>query len=107
MTTDDQDLELLQDDVDELDEEEVESDEHMSGGVGFIFGLVLGGLLGAGVALLTAPDRGSVVRRRIRTRFSDLHDDARDHLDDWRDEARREVGKQRRRVRDRMQRHRE
>ncbi len=105
MSKQDDDLELVEDDLEELDDDEYE--EHMSGSVGFVFGLVLGSLLGAAVALLTAPDRGSVVRRRIRTRFSDLQDEARGQLGDWREEARREVVKQRRRIRKRLHRDRE
>ena len=64
-------------------------------------GLLLGAVIGAGAvylavpALAPAPAPGS----RVKRRFRDLRDDARGHIDDWRDEARRSLARQRRRLR--------
>ena len=56
--------ELLEDD---LEEEEEELDDGGVGvGIGLLVGLIIGSILGAGTALLIAPQRGTVVRRRIR-----------------------------------------
>jgi hypothetical protein len=102
----DEDLELVEDDEDLEDEDFDDEDLDDIGeyppalGVrGFFVGVLVGAVVGAGVALLVAPDRGEVVRRRIGRSWRDLQDDARDQLDDWRGEARREVRKQKRRLR--------
>lgn len=39
-----------------------------SGSLGFVGGLVVGALLGAGIALLLAPARGEIMRRRLKRR---------------------------------------
>jgi hypothetical protein len=102
----DEDLEDEDLDDEELDDEDLEGDlyQSMAGLRGFAIGLVVGGLVGAGVALLMAPERGEVVRRRITKGIRDIHEDARDQLEDWSGEARREVGIQRRRMKRRLRR---
>jgi len=96
---DDDDLEDLEDELDE-----VETHPSSLGVRGFVAGVLVGALAGAGVALLLAPDRGETVRKRIGRSWRDFHDDARDQLEDWRGDARREVRKQRRRLRRRLDR---
>ncbi len=78
----------------------------------FVGGMLIGGLVGAGVALLLAPDRGDVTRRRVRRTFTDLtegareqFEGAREHLDELRDDARRELRRQRRRLHRRRKSH--
>jgi hypothetical protein len=103
----DEDLEDEDLDDEELDDEDLEEYDlyqSMAGLRGFAIGLVVGGLVGAGVALLMAPERGEVVRRRITKGIRDIHEDARDQLEDWSGEARREVGIQRRRMKRRLRR---
>ena len=107
----DEELELLEDD-EELEDEDFEDEEleefddyHGPSGVrGFLAGIWVGALVGAGVALLVAPDRGEVVRKRLGRSWRDFHEDARDQLEDWRGEASREVKKQRRRLRRKLNR---
>lgn len=98
----DKEVELLDDDelLDEEDEdfEDVIEAEGARGVVGFIGGLLLGALVGAGMALLLAPERGDVTRRRIRTRLHDAADDARDQMDEWRDSAERELRRGRKKL---------
>lgn len=101
--TRERDIDIVEDDADErLDADElaelVESD-HASGVVGFIGGLLLGAVIGAGIALLVAPERGAVTRRRLRQRVEDLREEARDQLDDLRDEAGEKLRRGRRRLR--------
>ncbi len=99
-----EDDELLTDEVEDEDvaEDEIEEliAENRGGGIGlFTAGLLLGAVIGAGAAYLTAPARGQISRRGAKRRFRDLRDEARGHIHDWRDEARRSLAKQRRRIR--------
>jgi hypothetical protein len=105
----DEELELVEDEEEledeDLDDEDLDDFEDYPttlGVRGFLAGVLVGAVVGAGAALLLAPDRGEVVRKRIGRTWRDLQDDARDQLDDWRGEARREVKKQRRRLRRRL-----
>ncbi|RMH18732.1 MAG: YtxH domain-containing protein [Gemmatimonadetes bacterium] len=47
----------------------------------FISGFVLGALVGAGIALLTAPDSGRRTRKRIKRYAGDLKEGATDQLE--------------------------
>lgn len=107
----DDDMELGE----EIEEEEADNDlevddevEELEGGSGFAVvrgfaaGLVVGALVGAGIAILVAPERGDVLRKRIGSGLRDIHDDARGQLEDWRDDARRELSKQRRKLKRRL-----
>jgi hypothetical protein len=103
----DRDLDVVEDDEEQFEEEELEELEDVGtarGVVGFIGGLMLGALIGAGVALMLAPERGYVTRRRIRTRFEDVRDDAKDQIEDWRGSAEREFKRGRRKARRKLQR---
>jgi hypothetical protein len=79
-------------------------DEVVDEGVGdggaltFLAGFGLGALLGAGLALLFAPERGSVTRRRLRRRLRDLGADTADRVGELRHRAERELRRGRRRV---------
>jgi hypothetical protein len=106
-TEDDRDLvdEVEDDEAEDelLDADEIEIvDEGTPGIVGLLAGLVIGAFVGAGVALLLAPERGDVTRRRIRTKFSDVTDEARDQFEGWRDQAERELRRRQRKVRRRL-----
>lgn len=50
--------------------------------VSFVSGLVLGAIIGAGVAMLTAPQPGRKTRKRIRKTAKRIQGDASDRLDD-------------------------
>ena len=104
----DEDIELVDEELedDDLDEdlEEYEEFDGMLGLRGFAAGLVIGALVGAGIAFLVAPERGEVVRKRITRGIRDIQDDARDQLDDWRGDARRGLGKRRRKMKRRLRR---
>lgn len=58
-------------------------------GRGFAAGLLLGALIGAGVALLFAPQSGEDTRRLLRRRARRLASDARDRYDDLKDKVRK------------------
>jgi hypothetical protein len=100
----DKDLDVVEDDEEQYEEELEELDDVSSarGIVGFFGGLLIGAIIGAGVALLMAPERGYVTRRRIRTRFEDARDDAKDQIDDWRGHAEREFKRGRKKVQRRL-----
>jgi gas vesicle protein len=57
----------------------------------FISGLLLGAVIGAGVAMLTAPQSGRRTRRRIRRAAVDLRDQTSDRWDDLADEMKGRV----------------
>jgi ElaB/YqjD/DUF883 family membrane-anchored ribosome-binding protein len=95
---------MAKDDVELVEPDEVlDEDEEQSlaggTGVGFLVGLVVGALVGAGTALLLAPARGEVTRRRLQRRMRRLRDDASERVGDLRDDAERELRRARRRVR--------
>ena len=71
----------------------------VGGAAAFGAGLMLGAILGAGIALLVAPQRGEKTRGQISRRLRALRDDAADHIGEWREDARHEVRRQRRRLR--------
>ena len=48
----------------------------------FVSGFLLGAMVGAGIALLTAPEAGMRTRKRIRRVAGELRDSAGDHWDD-------------------------
>lgn len=48
----------------------------------FVSGLVLGAIIGAGVAMLTAPQPGRKTRKRIRKTAKRIQGNASDRLDD-------------------------
>ncbi len=58
-------------------------------GKGFAAGLLLGALIGAGVALLFAPQSGEDTRRMIRRKARRFASDARDRYDDLKDKVRK------------------
>ena len=105
----DEESDPVDEDLDDEEFEDEDLEEHdefdgLMGLRGFAAGLVIGALLGAGIAFLIAPERGEVVRKRLTRGFRDIHDDARDQLDDWRGEARRELGRQRRKIKRQLRR---
>lgn len=56
--------------------------EHESRVWSFISGLLLGATIGAGVALITAPESGRRTRRRIRRAADDIKSTATDRWED-------------------------
>jgi len=84
----------------EPEEPDEEPDEGVGGGgaLGFLAGFALGALLGAGTALLFAPERGAVTRRRLRRRLRDLGADTADRVGELRHRAEREMRRGRRRI---------
>jgi ElaB/YqjD/DUF883 family membrane-anchored ribosome-binding protein len=65
---------------------------------GFAMGVVFGALLGAGIALLYAPDRGEKTRKQLRRRLQRLREEAEVGLDKAGDRTRKEVERSRRRL---------
>ena len=65
--------------------------EHEARTLNFLSGLILGAVLGAGVALLTAPESGTKTRKRIRRVAGELKDNAGDQLEEFADDVRSKV----------------
>jgi gas vesicle protein len=57
----------------------------------FMSGVICGVAIGAGVALLMAPESGKKTRKRITRAAGDLREDATDRWDDIADEVRDKV----------------
>jgi len=77
--------------------------DHETQVVNFISGLLIGAVIGAGVALLTAPESGRRTRRKITRaagdiratttdRLEDLAEDVKGRVDDAFDGARKRLG---------------
>ena len=97
---DDEDEDL--DDGEEV--EETTESGGRSGTMSFMAGMVLGALVGAGVALLMAPERGAVTRRRLKKFVSRMGKDAKDKVEDWRDDVKAELSRRRRQIREQIER---
>jgi len=65
--------------------------DHETHVISFISGLVVGAVLGAGIALLTAPESGRRTRRRIQRAAGDLRETAGDRWDELADDVRNRV----------------
>jgi gas vesicle protein len=94
---------MAKDDGDERElEEQIEGDDLADSpggtGVGFLVGLVVGALLGAGTALLLVPARGDVTRRRIGRRLRRIREETSERVGDMRDDAERELRRARRKI---------
>jgi len=57
----------------------------------FISGLLLGAVIGAGIALLTAPESGRRTRRKIHRAAVDVRDTTTDRWDDLADEVKGKI----------------
>jgi gas vesicle protein len=58
----------------------------------FVAGLLLGAVIGAGIALLTAPDAGRRTRRRIRRVADELRESAGDRFEELAGEVKGRMG---------------
>jgi gas vesicle protein len=76
-------------------------------GAGFLAGMVFGVFLGAGIALLFAPDRGNRTRDRVRRRIRSLREDALEGIDQAGARTRKELRRRQRRLRAELERIRE
>ena len=65
--------------------------DHESQVFNFIAGLVLGAVIGAGSAILTAPDSGKRTRRRVRKMAGEIRKNAESRLGDITDDVRGRV----------------
>jgi gas vesicle protein len=57
----------------------------------FVSGLVLGAIIGAGIALLTAPNDGRKMRKRLRKTAAELGGGASDRWDELADDVKEKV----------------
>ena len=59
--------------------------------ISFLSGLMLGAIIGAGVAYLTAPQAGKKTRKRLKKAAGNIRESATDRLDDIADEVKGKV----------------
>jgi gas vesicle protein len=69
------------------------------GTAGFVAGVLFGAFLGAGFALLLAPERGEKIRGRLKRRMRSLREDARSGIDRAGSATRKELRRRQRRIR--------
>jgi gas vesicle protein len=74
----------------------------VSGTASFVAGVVVGALIGAGIALLVAPTKGSALRRRLGRRARALGARARDGLEEAAHQTRRDLARRRRGLQERL-----
>lgn len=78
---------------------EVVDEADGSRGIGaFAAGVVFGAFLGAGIALMFAPERGDKTRRRLRRRLQQLREDTAEGLERAGTRTRRDLARRRRRL---------
>ena len=65
--------------------------EHEVHSVTFVSGFLLGAMVGAGIALLAAPEAGTRTRRKIRRVAGELRESAGDQWDDLAEEVKDRV----------------
>ena len=65
--------------------------DHETQVVNFISGLLVGAVIGAGVALLTAPESGRRTRRKIKRAAGDIRATTTDRLEDLADDVKGRV----------------
>jgi len=65
--------------------------DHEAQVLNFLSGLVLGAVIGAGIAVLTAPESGRRTRRKIRRYAGDLRSTATDRFDELADDMKGRV----------------
>jgi len=65
--------------------------EHEAQVFNFMAGLILGAVIGAGIAVLTTPEAGKRTRRRIRRAASDIRGTAEERLEELSDEMKGRV----------------
>ncbi len=91
-----------------MGDNEAKDEESGGGGVrgaaNFVAGMVLGALIGAGIAMLVAPSEGSVLRKRLGRRARELGERAREGLDEAAHRTRRDLARRRRRLQARLDR---
>jgi len=59
--------------------------------LGFVTGMILGAAIGAGIALLLAPDAGKKTRKRLQKAAVDLRDTAADRWDEVAEDVKERV----------------
>ena len=65
--------------------------DHETQVLNFLSGLVLGAVIGAGIAILTAPESGRRTRRRIRRVAGDVREGASDRWEELADDVKGRV----------------
>lgn len=71
---------------------------------GFAAGVLVGAVLGVGLGILFAPDRGNATRRRLRKRLAQLRERAGDGLETAGKRTRKELARRRRRLEEALER---
>jgi gas vesicle protein len=72
--------------------------EESDGGGSFAAGLLVGALVGAGLALLFAPEKGETMRRKLGKKARRVSESAREVVEDAAEEVRDEVARRRREI---------
>jgi hypothetical protein len=93
---------VTSEDDNDVEERDLESEQDSSGVAMFGAGLMLGLAVGAGLALLLAPQAGDETRRLIKRRAKRLGDHVSESVEDLRDDIRRSARRGEKRLRQRL-----
>ena len=85
-------------------DDERAGESRVTGPAHFVAGMVVGALIGAGIAMLVAPAEGSEIRRRLGRSARELGERAKEGLDEAAHRARRDLVRRRRRLQARLDR---
>ena len=84
-----------------MDEKDTEHEAERGSG-SLVAGIIIGAIIGAGIALLAAPRPGVDTRRRLSRRARELREEAADRLEAASRRTRRELRRRRQQLRDQL-----
>lgn len=85
-----------------MDEKDTEHEAAERGSGSLVAGIIIGAIIGAGIALLAAPQTGVDTRRRLSRRARELREEAADRLEEASRRTRRELRRRRQQLRDQL-----
>ena len=95
---------MAEDSEPQFEPQHTPGDRESRGLGGFAAGVLIGAVLGVGLGMLFAPDRGNATRRRLRKRLAKLREQAGGGLETAGKRTRKELASRRRRLEEALER---